>query len=174
MAELPQGRFDGRQEFRQWLRDALLVAARDGWHDLVFSDADFVDWPLGERAVVEALNAWAGPGRRLLVLARSYDEVVRRHARFVQWRVRFDHLVACHRCRDAEAQALPSLLAGPQWWLHRIDVPHCRGLAGTEAGRLRQLRQRLDEGLQRAVPGLPASVLGLRAGSSGADNCYKG
>jgi hypothetical protein len=50
--ELPQGRFEGRDAFRQNVRDALACAAREGWRELILSDADFHDWPLGERAVV--------------------------------------------------------------------------------------------------------------------------
>ena len=50
------------------------------------SDANFHDWPLGERAVVESLQAWARSGRRMTLRARTYDEVICRHARFVRWR----------------------------------------------------------------------------------------
>ena len=75
-APLPVGRFAGREEFQGLVRSALDCAAREGWPELILSDADFWDWPLGEGAVIEALNAWVRQGRRLTLLARTYDEVV--------------------------------------------------------------------------------------------------
>jgi len=44
---LPSGRFDGREAFRCLVRDALACAVREGWPELVLSDAHFGDWPLG-------------------------------------------------------------------------------------------------------------------------------
>ena len=44
---LPEGRFEGREAFRQRVRDALACAAREGWQEIMLSDADFHDWPLG-------------------------------------------------------------------------------------------------------------------------------
>ena len=80
---LPQGRFEGRQAFAQLVRDALACAAREGWREIILSDPGFADWPLGERAVAQSLQAWSAGGRRCVLLARRYDEVPRRHARFV-------------------------------------------------------------------------------------------
>jgi hypothetical protein len=61
-----KGRFEGREAFRQnVVRDALACAAREGWRELILSDADFHDWPLGERAVIDSLGAWARSGRSL-------------------------------------------------------------------------------------------------------------
>ena len=73
---LPHGRFEGREAFRQRVRDALACAAREGWREIVLSDADFHDWPLGERAVIESLNDWARSGRKLVMLAKTYDELM--------------------------------------------------------------------------------------------------
>lgn len=158
---LPQGRFDGRAEFRQWLREALHAAARDGWQEIVMSDATFEDWPLGERAVCDDLQAWARSGRRCVMLARHYDEVVRRHARFVAWRCHWSHLVECHACRNADPQALPSVVYSPQWALHRLDVDGCRGVASVEPAVRVQLREALAPWLRKSTPAFPASVLGL-------------
>jgi hypothetical protein len=74
---LLEGRFEGRADFIQLVRDALGVAAQAGWRELILSDASFYDWPLGERAVIDSLNAWARGGRQLTLLAKNYDEVVR-------------------------------------------------------------------------------------------------
>lgn len=159
--ELVQGRFEGRTQFAQCVRDALAVAAQQGWSELVLSDPDFADWPLGERAVVDALQAWARPGRRFVMLAASYDELTRRHARFVQWRVHWSHLVACHACRAPDASAIPSLIWSADWSLRRLDAVHNTGWAGAEARRRTQSRELIDQWIQRATPAFPAAVLGL-------------
>lgn len=159
--ELLQGRFEGRTRFAQCVRDALAQAALQGWRELVLCDPDFADWPLGERAVVQALQAWARPGRSLVMLAAGYDEMVRRHARFVQWRVHWSHLVACHACRTTDAAALPSLVWSAHWSLRRLDLVRSTGWAGADAERRTQSRELIDQWLQRATPAFPASVLGL-------------
>ncbi len=53
---MPSGRFEGREAFQKLVRDALACAAQEGWRELIVSDANFHDWPLGERAVVESLQ----------------------------------------------------------------------------------------------------------------------
>ena len=42
---------------------------------MVLCDATFEDWPLGERAVAESLQAWSRTGRRMTLLARGYELV---------------------------------------------------------------------------------------------------
>ena len=66
---LPQGRFNGRSNFQQLVRDALATAANEGWPQIILSDANFADWPLGESAVEQSLQAWARKGRRMTLLA---------------------------------------------------------------------------------------------------------
>jgi hypothetical protein len=53
---LPSGRFAGRDAFQQLVRDALAAAAREGWREIILCDADFGDWPLGERSVAQSLQ----------------------------------------------------------------------------------------------------------------------
>jgi hypothetical protein len=159
---LPAGRFAGREDFRQLVRGALACAATQGWSELVFSDPDFSDWPLGERVVIDALNRWARSGRKLTLLARSYDEMVRRHPRFVQWRVTWDHILVCRRSPAADAADIPSVLWSPSWVLHRMDVERCVGVVGAESERRVLMRERLDEWfLRKSSPGFPATTLGL-------------
>lgn len=160
-APLWQGRFEGRDAFRQCVRDAFHVAAVEGWREITVSDASFEDWPLGEREVCADLQAWARPGRSFVMLACGYDEVVRRHARFVAWRKAWSHLVDCRACRSADAQALPSALLGPVWALRRLDVVHSHGMAGAEPDRRVHIREALAEWLRKSAPAFPASVLGL-------------
>ncbi len=159
---LPEGRFVGREAFQQLVRDALARAATEGWREIILSDADFHDWPLGERAVVESLQAWAGKGRRMMLLACNYDEIVRRHPRFVQWRRTWDHVLSCHRSPAADRLDLPSALWSPSWVLQRLDPERCNGVTGTEPERRVLLRETLNEWLHnKSAPGFPASTLGL-------------
>ena len=83
---LPQGRFNGRLDFQQLVRDAMATAGWEGWAEIILSDARCADWPMGERVVEASLQAWAKSGWRLTLLACGYDEVVRRRARFLRWR----------------------------------------------------------------------------------------
>jgi hypothetical protein len=158
---LPDGRFDGRQQFQQWLRQGFGVAAQQGWSELVLGDADFVDWPLGELAVVDALQSWAQAGRRLVLLAADFAPLQRRHVRFVQWRIQWDHLIACHRLPSQAAAEVPSAMWSAPWCLRQLDSVHCRGWASAEPQRGLQTREALAECLRRSVPAFPASVLGL-------------
>ncbi len=160
-APLPSRRFEGRDDFRQLVRDALAAAAREGWRELILSDADFADWPLGERAVAESLAAWSSGGRSLVLLARNYDFVLRQHARFVQWRSRWSHIITALACPSADRLDLPSAIWSPAWVLERRDVDHSYGYCGTEAERRVLLREKLHEWQQKATPGFPASTLGL-------------
>ena len=84
LPDLPSGRFSGREAFMQLVRDGLATAARDGWSEIIVSDSNFHDWPLGELAVIESLQQWAHSGRRFTMLACTFDEVIRRHPRFVR------------------------------------------------------------------------------------------
>lgn len=159
---LPVGRFEGREAFRQRVRDALACAAREAWPELVISDFDFADWPLGERAVVQALHDWAGHRRRLTVLAADFDAVARLHPRFVHWRVRWDHVVVARKLRAQSGEEVPSVLWSTGWALQRLDSVRGNGVGTDEAPRLARLREQLDEWVQsRSAPGFPASVLGL-------------
>ncbi|WP_431509501.1 hypothetical protein [Variovorax sp. DAIF25] len=161
---LPEGRFDGREDFDRLLRTALASAAQQGWKEVIFSDPDFADWPLGERASIEALQAWSASGRRLVLLAERFDGVERRHARFVGWRRSWDHIVECRALRVSPAQAgsgVPSALWTPSWFLHRIDVERGRGLASADARTRSALRESIEECWRQARPAFPASTLGL-------------
>ena len=61
---LLEGRFSGRAEFAELVRQALAAAAAQGWREIILSDPDFEDWPLGERAVAQSLNDWSKNGRK--------------------------------------------------------------------------------------------------------------
>ena len=162
LRDLPAGRFSGREAFQQLVRDALATAAREGWREIILSDADFHDWPLGERAVVESLQEWARGGRRLTFLACNYNEVIRRHARLVRWRTTWDHILTCRACPAADPLDIPSAIWSPQWVLHRLDPDRCAGVTGTEPSRRVLLQEVLGEWVRsKSAPGFPATTLGL-------------
>ena len=162
LRDLPEGRFNSREAFLQMVRDAFAAAARDGWQEIMVSDANFHDWPLGEKSVVEALQEWAHSGRRFTMLAASYDDVVRRHARFVRWRGTWDHIVTCRRSPGADALDVPSALWSPVWTMRRLDPERCVGVSGRYPEQRVALRESLNEWVRsKSGPGFPASTLGL-------------
>ncbi|HEY1230194.1 MAG TPA: hypothetical protein VGF26_23025 [Ramlibacter sp.] len=160
-AQLPQGRFEGRDAFRQMVRDALTCAAHEGWRELILCDASFADWPLGERAVAESLQAWSASGRRCILLARRYDDVRRLHSRFVKWRQAWSHIVEARGCPSADALELPSAIWSPAWVMRRLDIEHSHGVAGAEPERRVAVRELIDGWLQKSSPAFPSTTLGL-------------
>ena len=161
VAALPEGRFAGRHDFAGLVRLALQVASQQGWSSLLLSDPDFADWPLGEREVIESLNAWAGRGRRLRLLARDFSPVLLQHPRFVQWRVTWSHLIEAQQWPAATPTDLPSAIWSPSWMMERLDLPRCAGVSGVDAARRTALLERLESAWHHGGPGFPATTLGL-------------
>jgi hypothetical protein len=160
-SKLLEGSFSGPVEFSQLIRDALKVAARDGWADMVWSDADFAEWPLREREVIESLNAWARTGRKLLLLAKTYDVVIRHQARMVSWRTQWDHIVECRVCKNVDSGEFFSGLWSPVWAMQRGDLVRSTGFSGYESARRVRLKEVCDEYRRHSSPGFPATTLGL-------------
>jgi hypothetical protein len=156
-----EGAFSGPAEFAQRVRDMISTAADQRWQHMVWSDATFEDWPLRERAVVDALNTWAGPGRKLTMLANRYQQVTLLHPRFVQWRGVWSHLVDCRVVKHLDDGEMPSALVGPQWFLHRRDVTRSVGLCSQNPLARVELTELLAECSRQSSPGFPATTLGL-------------
>lgn len=112
--------FEGRASFQQLLVDVLAWAAQHGSRELHAWDASFVDWPLSDGRALDALAAWARHGRQLRLLALQYDDVVRRHPRFVRWRRDYAHCVTA-RAVDPEVR----LEAAPESLLMVAGVESC-------------------------------------------------
>ena len=158
---LPEGRFNSPSEFSALIRLAFATAAASGWREITLSDSNFEDWPLGERAVAQSLNDWSRSGRKLTMLARNYDEVMRRHARFVTWRRTWAHIVECRKNTQLSADDWPSGLWSPVWVLQRLDLAHCTGVVSSEPARRVVFKERLDECWRRSSLGFPATTLGI-------------
>ncbi|MEP7099141.1 MAG: hypothetical protein ABI781_01445, partial [Burkholderiales bacterium] len=95
MSTEPASLITSRAEFHAALRHAFEQLASVGAREVWLCDEDFADWPLGERAIVELLTQWAASSRKLTLVARHFDEVARRHARWVAWRRDWSHIVSC-------------------------------------------------------------------------------
>ncbi|MFP5324192.1 MAG: hypothetical protein ACLGH2_05935 [Gammaproteobacteria bacterium] len=158
---LPEGRIQGREAFADLVRQAVQTMAVTRWTPIVFSDPDFADWPLGERAVIEGLHAWAGRGRQIRWLAHDFSALRQLHPRLVQWRTTWSHIVEAHACSSNGSPALPSAIWTPVWCMERIDPEHGVMVAGSDAPRRLALRERLQACWDRGTPSFPASVLGL-------------
>jgi hypothetical protein len=161
MSDLLQGPFQGPTEFAQLVRDALACAAREGWSEMVWSDANFEDWPLREKAVADSLQAWSRSGRKLVMLAQSYDSVLRYHARFVTWRNTWGHVVECRVCKTLDSSEFPSAIWSPTWVMRRLDPARGTGVAGYEVQRRVLLKEELNECYRQSAPGFPTTTLGL-------------
>ncbi len=158
---MPSGKFSGREAFQQLVRDALQRAADEGWREIILADANFEDWPLSERAVAQSLQDWSQTGRKCTLLARSYDDVNRRHARFVTWRKTWSHIIEARACASADALDFPSAIWSPAWVMERRDLERSVGYSGSEPDRRVALRESLNEWLGRSSPGFAAVTLGL-------------
>ena len=159
---LHEGRFSGPLEFSTCIRQAMAAAARANWTDIIICDIDFFDWPLGEKVLTEALTDWVCAGRQFTMLAERYDEVWRRHPRFVTWRQTWAHRVTCLARRKQMGQiALPSVFWTPTWSLQRLDRAQCVGVATIEPMRRVALREELREVMRQSSPAFAATTLGL-------------
>jgi hypothetical protein len=152
-----------RSEFRAALLWGVQTALARGARRMLWVDRDFSEWPLGGAALHAQLTDWLRlPQRRLTLLAASFDEVPRRHARFVTWRRDWAHAVEAFSAPAEAAAALPTLLVddGPVS-VQLMDSQHWRGRCSLDARSSRLLRDELDAVLQQSEAAFPANRLGL-------------
>ncbi|HYP32970.1 MAG TPA: hypothetical protein VES00_13960 [Burkholderiaceae bacterium] len=155
--------FEGAPEFAQALRDAMAHAVERGTRRLCWCDEDFASWPVGEAAWVDQLTRWAHlPGRELVMIARDWAVVERRHPRFVQWRRDWAHVVQCLVPDEARLAALPTIwIDTDEQALRVFDAEHLRGRIGFDRVDRQRAREDFDAISQRAGPGFAAATLGL-------------
>jgi hypothetical protein len=111
--------------------------------------------------VVDSLNAWAHSGRTLVMLARSYEDVLRIHPRFVGWRKTWAHLIDCRRNARGDAVGFPSVLWSSAWVMRRLDPEHWTGVCTSAPEPRVASRESLKEWLGQSSPGFPVTTLGL-------------
>lgn len=151
-----------RSEFHAALRSAFAEAAAMGCRELWLCDNDFADWPIGERAVIESLSLWAGSHRRLTLIAQTFDEVARRHARWNEWRRQWSHIVHCRSNAELEAGQMPSvMLASGLLSVSLVDPVHYRGRFSHDAADDVRCREMIDAVLQRSEEAYPVTTTGL-------------
>jgi len=159
--------FAGRADFQRLITAAFEAAAAQGLRELHAWDSSFVDWPLSDAALLSALTGWAGPGRQLHLLALQYDDLARRHPRFVRWRRDYAHCVTARAIEpELRLEAAPEsllLAAGVDTTLSlRLFDRHLwRGEVSLEAAqRLRGLEW-FDALAQRSSDSFAPTTLGL-------------
>ncbi len=151
-----------RKEFHEAVRAGLAQAADAGADEICMVDANFDDWPLNDRAVVETLGRWALSRRKLVVFAHSFDELARTAPRFAAWRRQWSHIVQCRSDPDLEAQQVPTLLLVPgEVSVRLMDPVRYRGVVSGRAADQVECRETIDALLQRSVEAFPPTTLGL-------------
>lgn len=167
-ADLPSDppTIDSRAGFTAAILWGFARAMREGGRSrrIVCIDRDFTLWPLDEPQLLASLTAWlrGGAHRQLVLLAAGFDEVPRRHPRFVGWRRLFTHAVSPFVAPEDLAGTLPTLLLDDDGTLVRlIDAVHWRGRASADERSALPWREQIDAVLQRSEPGFPAQALGL-------------
>jgi hypothetical protein len=153
---------NNRGDFLDAIRSAFADVAAQGCREMWISDIDFADWPLSEQPVIESLTRWAYAHRKLIVLATTFDEFPRRHARFVEWRRQWSHVVECRITDESEAADVPTLLLAPGVVTVRLlDRVHYRASVSLEEADAVYCRELIDAISQRSNEAFPATTLGL-------------
>lgn len=158
----PVQKIDGRGDFHDAVRACFAEAAAAGWPELWLCDADFANWPLGERSVVDSLTLWSGARRRMQVLALDYAELARRHPRWAQWRRYRAHAVECRTLREQQADDVPVMLHAPGGLTLRLfDARRYLGSVSRLANDAQQASELFDALLQQSALAFPPTTLGL-------------
>jgi hypothetical protein len=151
-----------RAEFRDAVGACLDQAAAAGAREIFMIDPSFADWPLNDAAVVDTLARWAKSTRSLTLMAHRYEELPRRHMRFVEWRRNWSHVVRCRADEDLEEQQIPTLLLVPGLvCLRMVDNVNYRGTMSGKSIDLVTGRETVDALLQRSSDAFPVTALGL-------------
>jgi hypothetical protein len=158
-----EGAFEGAGPFAEAIRRAMRHADERGARVLRWCDDDYAAWPLGGAAFVDLLTHWArAGGRELVMVAASFDDVQRRHPRFVRWRQDWSHVITCLEPAERQDDPLATLwLDGADQVVRVFDRERWRGRAGADRLDRQAAMEKLDAISQRATPAFAASTLGL-------------
>ena len=160
-------RFAGRAEFQRLLVEALAWAGEQGCRELHAWDASFVDWPLSDAQALAALAAWGRQGRQLNLLALQYDDIVRRHPRFVRWRRDYAHCVTARAVEpELRLEAVPEsllLVSGAEstLTLRLFDRHLWRGELSLDPAQRQRGLEWFDALAQRSSDSFAPTTLGL-------------
>jgi hypothetical protein len=95
----------------------------------------------------------------LTLLANSFDEVARRHPRWVTWRRQWSHIVSCRANTELEAGEVPALLiASGDGHGAPVDPVHYRAEFVARSGRRLRCKELIDAVLQRSEEAFPATL----------------
>ena len=160
MSELPT--ITSRAEFGAAVAWGVQTAALRSARRLWFADPHFADWPLDDPVLLDHVTAWLRlPQRRLVLLAESYDDVVRSKPRFVAWRRHWAHAVEAWSPQDLPANLPTWLLDDGPVCVAVADRVHWRGRCTVDPRETQLRRQELDAVLQRSETAFPVNQLGL-------------
>lgn len=152
--------FNGEADFRRHVVEACRQLAEVRAMDWV--DAEFDRWPLSDADLLEALTRWGRlPGRRLRLLARSYDGLRTRHPRFVEWRRVFSHIVDARSPEEPDIDWPCQLLCDRSRAVVVHDRVRWRGETVLEPPRIVAMGRALEPVRERSVAAFAPSVLGL-------------
>ena len=155
--------FEGSVEFARALYQAMGHADEQATRKLCWCDDDFSTWPVGEADWIALLTRWARVGgRELVMIARDWSVVERRHPRFAVWRRDWSHVIQCLVPDEARTEPLPTLwVDSADQALRVFDREHLRGRIGFDRVDRQRAREDFDAILQRGGPGFSAATLGL-------------
>lgn len=155
---------NGRGDWLEQVRAALLGLPASGAREATLVDAAFDAWPLGDVAVIDALGRWLKlPGRRLRLAGLAFDGMQMSQPRFSSWRRNWTHAVEVVCPLEVEPGDMPALLLTPQppLALELHDRERLRGRLTRDVREVRIATDRVAALLQRSEPAWPANALGL-------------
>ena len=148
----------GRVAWRHAIR--TLLAQPSG--SISMYSPDYADWGLGDADLIAGLDTWAAGRSQLSVrmLGQRFDGLQREDPRFVQWRTRFAHVIACHALPEESADLQECLLL-PEIGLLVIPSEKSRLAIYCSGARLRAAAHAFDQAWEHSAPTFSAYTVGL-------------
>ena len=163
MTAAPPPVIDSRASYAAAVAWGFETAIEMGARRIVCADSDFAVWPWDDAATLQRLTAWLRlPQRSLVLLARNFEALPRRHPRFNAWRRDWVHAVGGWQVPADWPHEIPTLLVADRAVsVHLIDSVHWRGRAQADERAAHQWREGIDAVLQRSEPAFALTTLGL-------------